>query len=207
MKLKLENFLVKPQIDRTNLNTITCKAGLSVSLDVKVIGEPVPEIVWKVQGSELSNNEITVTNIDYNTKLFIEKSKRIHSGIYTILATNSVGQDSADVEILITSKPSTPKGPLKISDVTQNGCHLQWDIPDDDGGCPIENYEVEKLDPLTGQWIPCAKSKTPEVNVTGLLKGKSYSFRVKAVNKEGESDSLVADQSIIAKNPYGKFFL
>ena len=36
----------------------------------------------------------------------------------------------------------------------------------------------------------------------GLQKGKQYQFRVKAVNKEGQSEPLIGDQSIIAKNPY-----
>lgn len=79
---------------------------------------------------------------------------------------------------------------------------MKWEKPDDDGGVPVEYYEIEKLDPLTGQWIPCAKSTEPEVTVTGLQEGKPYKFRVKAVNREGESDDLEADKSIIAKNPF-----
>lgn len=68
----------------------------------------------------------------------------------------------------------------------------------------VFSFKVEKLDPLTGQWMPCGESKTPECDVTGLQEGKEYKFRVKAVNKEGESEPLVAEKSIIAKNPYGK---
>ncbi len=37
-----------------------------------------------------------------------------------------------------------------------------------------------------------------------LQKGKHYKFRVKAVNSEGESEGLETDQSILAKNPFGK---
>lgn len=64
--------------------------------------------------------------------------------------------------------------------------------------------QIEKLDPLTGQWMPCGESKTPEFDVTGLQEGKKYKFRVKAVNPEGESEPLEADKAIIAKNPFGK---
>lgn len=47
-------------------------------------------------------------------------------------------------------KPSKPKGPLDVSDVTKTGCTLAWKKPEDDGGSPVEYYEIEKLDPLTG---------------------------------------------------------
>lgn len=100
-------------------------------------------------------------------------------------------------------KPDRPEGPLEVTGVTKNGCKLKWSKPKDDGGAPIEYYEIEKLDPLTRQWIPCGKSSEPEANITGLQEGKQYKFRVRAVNKEGESDDLEADKFIVAKNPFG----
>lgn len=39
--------------------------------------------------------------------------------------------------------------------------------------------------------------------MTGLTPGKEYLFRVAAVNAEGESKPLEAEQTIIAKNPFG----
>lgn len=43
-----------------------------------------------------------------------------------------------------------------------------------------------------------------DMEVTGLTPGKEYKFRVAAVNSEGESEPLEADQTIVAKNPFGK---
>lgn len=83
--------------------------------------------------------------------------------------------------------------------------NLAWKPPVDDGGEPVEHYEVEKLDVDTGRWIPCAKVKDVKAHIEGLRKGQTYQFRVKAVNREGASDPLVTDHDIIAKNPYGKF--
>lgn len=45
------------------------------------------------------------------------------------------------------------------------------------------------------------------MEVTGLTPGHEYEFRVKAVNKEGESEPLVTLSSIIAKDPFGKYCL
>lgn len=38
----------------------------------------------------------------------------------------------------------------------------------------------------------------------GLTPKKKYKFRVKAVNKEGESEPLENDEPITARNPYGQ---
>lgn len=40
------------------------------------------------------------------------------------------------------------------------------------------------------------------MEVTGLTPGKEYKFRVAAVNSEGESEPLVAEETIVAKNPF-----
>lgn len=67
---------------------------------------------------------------------------------------------------------------------------------------------IMKLKNLTlsqGNGFPCGRSTEPEANISGLQEGKPYKFRVKAVNKEGESEPLEAEKSIIAKNPFGKY--
>lgn len=81
---------------------------------------------------------------------------------------------------------------------------MKWSEPEDDGGCPIEYYEVEKMDEDTGVWVPAGKSPTPICDVTNLTPGKKYKFRVRAVNKEGDSEELETDGSTLAKNPFGK---
>lgn len=104
-----------------------------------------------------------------------------------------------------TGKPSKPKGPLEVSDVTAEGCKLKWDKPEDDGGEPVQQYVVEKMDTDTGRWVPVMTTKEPEAEVKGLIPGKEYKFRVRAVNPEGESEPLETEQGIIAKNPYGEW--
>lgn len=103
-------------------------------------------------------------------------------------------------------KPGKPEGPLEVSDIRKDGCKLKWNKPKDDGGEPIESYIVEKFDPETGVWLPVGQSTVPEMDVTDLIPGHEYKFRVKAVNKEGESEPLETYTSIIAKDPFGKFY-
>lgn len=46
-----------------------------------------------------------------------------------------------------------PKGPLQVSDITAEGCHLAWNPPEDDGGAPIDHYIVERMDTDIGRWV------------------------------------------------------
>ena len=101
---------MKPYIDRTNLQPQTIKMGLTLTLDVKIIGEPPPTVTWSLRGKELaSNEEFRIDNVDYNTKFIILRSKREHTGRYVIKASNEVGEDIAEVDITVLSKPSKPK--------------------------------------------------------------------------------------------------
>lgn len=89
------------------------------------------EVTWHLANNELVSDEnIRIDNIDYNTKFAVTRAKRSHSGKYKIKAVNENGSDEAEVDIQVLSKPSPPKGPLNVSDITKNGCKLNWQKPE-----------------------------------------------------------------------------
>lgn len=195
---------LKPYIDRTNLKTITIKAGRSHKYEVDVKGEPAPEIKWTFKDEPLKDSDqIKIVTKEYHTDLSITKALRKQTGKYTITATNRNGTDSVTVEFNVLSAPGKPEGPLKVSDVTKEGCKLAWKKPIDDGGVPIKYYEVEKFDKETGRWTRVGKTDKYDLEVSGLIAGHEYLFRVTAVNDEGDSEPLVTDSGTVARNPYG----
>lgn len=171
-----------------------------------------------------------IVNVPYNTKITLSDTGRKDSGVYKIIAENEFGKDEATVEVTVLcmhwliinlsnyfyrqfyiifkniykGPPTRPQGPLKVKDVTSSGAKVKWDKPKDDGGKPVTAYVVEKMDSQTGRWIPVGRTQEPEMDVKGLQEGHEYSFRVKALNEEGESEALESDGSVVAKNPYGK---
>lgn len=181
------------------------KAGQGFLFDCKISGEPAPKTKWLLKNKEIYTKEnVKITHIDYNTKLKVNGATRSDSGLYTVEAENENGKDSADVKVTVIDKPSPPNGPLKVTDITAEGCTLHWNPPDDDGGQPIDNYSLEKLDEVTGRWIPAGETDGPITNIRikGLTPGHKYKFRVRAKNRQGVSDPLTTSHVIEAKNPY-----
>ena len=204
--LKCDILVVKPRIDRTNLTTKTAKVGGRVELDVDVTGEPCPVTTWTLMGAEVTTaDNITVVHSEYNTKFTVVNGTRKNSARYKITATNEHGSDEEFVELVFLGRPGMPMGPLEVYGVTKDSCKLNWRAPEDDGGMPILEYLVEKMDKETGKWVPVCRTKPDVTNtpVKGLQEGHEYLFRVKAINQEGESEPLVADKAIKAKDAYG----
>ena len=192
-----------PKIDRTNLDAKVVKVNQQVVIEVDVSGDPNPETTWMVNGEVIkAEGPLKAAHGPLHTKLMMIPAKREYCGTYKIKAKNSVGEDEAEVTVTIRGKPGPPEGPLDVFDITNKSCKLKWKPPKDDGGSPIEYYEIEKLDPVSGMWIPCGTSPTCEAEVKPLSEGKEYKFRVRAVNKDGEGPDLPTLESIIAKNPF-----
>uniref|UniRef100_A0A0R3RN22 Titin n=1 Tax=Elaeophora elaphi TaxID=1147741 RepID=A0A0R3RN22_9BILA len=195
---------LKPHIHRESMRTVIIKVGQGVEFDVPVNGEPPPEKVWIFNDKPIeSDGHITITNEDYRTLYILKNATRKHTGKYTLTASNVNGTDKHAVEVTVIGRPSTPEGPLEVSDIHADHMNLEWKPPEDDGGLPIDHYEIEKMDMSTGRWVPCGRSQDCKSTVQNLQEGKTYQFRVRAVNKEGESDPLATEgDGFLAKNPY-----
>ncbi|TMS38626.1 hypothetical protein L596_005310 [Steinernema carpocapsae] len=193
---------LKPHIDRESMKTVTIKVGQNCEFDVPVRGEPAPKTVWTFSDKEVEDPKIKIQHEDYKTHFSLRGAQRCHAGLYTLTATNPSGKDSHGVEVIVLGRPTEPIGPLEVSDIYEDKVTLDWKVPEDDGGCPIDHYEIEKMDLATGRWVPCGRADTTHSVVPNLQPGHQYQFRVRAVNKEGESDPLTTAAAILAKNPY-----
>lgn len=106
------------------------------------------------------------------------------------------------VYFLSTAEPDAPGKP-ELKDWSKNHADLKWKAPKNDGGAPIEKYIIEKKDQY-GKWQKAAEvpgNKT-EGKVPDLVEGQKYQFRVKAVNKGGQSKPSEASDTLTAKDRY-----
>ena len=189
-----------PRIDRSAMRDIKVKAGKNVELNVPVTGEPPPTKKWTVDGMSAPDRWV-ISAEDYMTHLSIKSAERKDSGTLELVASNINGTDKATVKLTVLDVPTAPES-LRVSDITKDGATVSWSPPKDDGGMDISHYVLEKKDFETGRWTNAGESATPSVRVDKLIEGHEYLFRVKAVNREGDSPWCQGRDSIVAKNPF-----
>jgi len=128
------------------------------------------------------------TGVSTSTSLAVTGAAPGTTYLIRIAAVNAVGQSeylSGSVTTLATSA-SAPKS-LISSNLTQNSLSLGWGLPDSNGGSGITDYRVEVTSNGTNSWtvIPHSASNSLGFNVTNLLAGRTYQFRVSAVTSAG----------------------
>lgn len=203
------SIVVKPYLIGDDLINIVVKKGQVIKYDIKYGGEPEPEVTWQIDGKDIKEDEdrITIDKYEKNTVLTIRKTVRADSGKYKLILTNSSGTCEKMADVVVLGKPSSPMGPLEAVEVRADHVTVKWKKPDDFGGADLTGYVLEKMDLDTGRWVAAGEVGPNEnsFKVEGLTPKKKYKFRVKAVNKEGESEPLETEEAILAKNPYGKY--
>ena len=75
-------------------------------------------------------------------------------------------------------------------------CSLLWKRSKDDGGAPIEYYQIERFETEKGDWLACGRTKENAFEAKGLIPGHEYRFRVSAVNRYGYSDVLESKEAL-----------
>ena len=99
------------------------------------------------------------------SNVFLKSNLQIYHVIYHNQAQllhnySSFSYDEEWVELVVLGRPSRPEGPLEVANITAEGCKLRWKPPADDGGMPIQEYEIEMLCPKTKKWIRKGKVRT-----------------------------------------------
>lgn len=69
--------------------------------------------------------------------------------------------------------------------VNRKMCLLNWDDPKDDGGSEIIGFIVERKDAKMHTWRLAVDTDRSKCDITGLVEGQEYKFRVSAKNKFG----------------------
>uniref|UniRef100_A0A671KGN5 Titin n=1 Tax=Sinocyclocheilus anshuiensis TaxID=1608454 RepID=A0A671KGN5_9TELE len=190
-------------VDAKFKDIVLVKAREVFRLEADVAGQPLPSMVWTKDGKDVENTSKLQIKMTELTSVLINKdSVRRDGGKFILTATNVGGFAKHVFNVKVLDRPGPPRGPLTVSDITAEKCVLTWNPPADDGGANIEHYVIEKRESSRLAWTNVASElQVNQYQVTKLLKGNEYIFRVMAVNKYGVGEPLESE-AIIAENPY-----
>lgn len=198
--------LQKPVLDLKLTGVLTVKVGESIKLEAGLRGKPQPEVSWaKDKDTEDINKSprVKIETTSDSSKFLLAKSKRTDSGKYVITATNPAGSFVAYATVNVLDKPG-PVQNLKVSDISTDRCTVSWDPPEDNGGCEIQNYILEKCESKRMIWTTYSSSVLMNyTHVTHLIEGNEYIFRVRAENRMGAGPPTET-KPIIAKTKYNR---
>ncbi|GFR28875.1 titin, partial [Trichonephila clavata] len=96
------------------------------------------------------------------------------------------------------SPPSSPVGPLNVSNMTNKTLTLSWKPPENNGGAELTAYIVEKRESNKKAWnrLETLQPHIRSYTVHNLTHTKEYHFRVFAENPAGLSPPLETDKPI-----------
>jgi titin len=157
-RLILDNLVLfegekPPKVDLSSLpKYVRCKAGKPLEIQIPYEAFPIPSVAWRKNGQPINVKHGLQSNANKVAGFKMEKASRADKGKYECVMSNSRGEIVVEMEVDIVDKPASPKGPLKVSDVTNQSALLSWQPPEDDGGAPITQYIIEKLDTSRGDW-------------------------------------------------------
>ncbi|XP_069368828.1 myomesin-1 isoform X6 [Paralichthys olivaceus] len=130
-------------------------------------------------------------------------------GLYTLRVTTKSGYETYSSYVFVRDSDAevegAPGAPLDVRclDANKDYIIVTWKQPAVDGGNSIMGYFVDRCEVGTNHWIQCNDTpvKFARFPVTGLVEGRSYFFRVRAVNNSGMSHPSRVSEPVAAMDP------
>ncbi|XP_061652258.1 myomesin 1a (skelemin) isoform X1 [Phyllopteryx taeniolatus] len=194
------------------------REGETLSLGCTVIVYPTvknykPEVVWYRNGVPLKKSQWVHTQwAGQRATLTLVHLNKEDEGMYTMRVITKSGYDTysayvfvrdADVEV-----EGVPVAPLDVRchDVNKDYVVVTWKQPAVEGSSPILGYYIDRCEVGTHHWAQCNDTpvKYARFPVTGLAEGRSYVFRVTALNMAGVSRASRISGVVVAMDPFDR---
>uniref|UniRef100_A0A8C9N6C1 Myomesin-1 n=1 Tax=Serinus canaria TaxID=9135 RepID=A0A8C9N6C1_SERCA len=191
------------------------REGETMSLGCTVVINPdikrfKPDIEWYRNGVPITPSKwVQMQWSGERASLTLTHANKEDEGLYTLRVamgeyyeeySGYVFVRDADAEI-----PGAPGAPLDVQclDANKDYVIVSWKQPAVDGGNPILGYFIDRCEVGTSHWTQCNENpvKFARFPVTGLIEGRSYIFRVRAVNKAGVSLPSRVSEPVAALDP------
>lgn len=203
--IKVKDYIIPPEANLEEYpdGQVKVRIGHNVHIELPYRGKPRPLITWLKDNLPLKEGDkIRFKKTENKATLMIKNVEKENGGKYTLTLDNTFCRKSFHIHVITLGTPSRPIGPIRLDEVRAESIMISWDEPNDDGGGEITCYTVEKRDTSQTDWkMACSSVIGTTLNVTNLIKGTQYQFRVCAVNRYGVSEPLFS-QNVIAKHEF-----
>ncbi|XP_053520223.1 myomesin-1 isoform X2 [Artibeus jamaicensis] len=191
------------------------REGETLSLGCRVVITPEikhfqPEVQWYRNGTPVSSSKWVETHWsgDRATLTFSHLNKE-DEGLYTVRVRMGEYYEQYSAYVFVRDADAeiegAPASPLDVVGLDANKDYIivSWKQPAVDGGSPILGYFIDKCEVGTDSWSQCNDTpvKFARFPVTGLIEGRSYIFRVRAVNKTGIGLPSRVSEPVAALDP------
>ncbi|RXM37057.1 Myomesin-1 [Acipenser ruthenus] len=194
------------------------REGETMSLGCTVIVYPnmkriQPEIQWYRDGVLLQPSKWVQMHWSGNrATLTLTHLNKEDEGLYTMRVVTKSDYETYSAYVFVRDAEAevagAPAAPLDVEclDANKDYVIVTWKQPAVDRGSPILGYFVDRCEVGTTHWSQCNDTpfKFARFPVTGLVEGRSYTFRVRAVNKNGISRPSRVSNPIAAMDPADK---
>ncbi|XP_051263724.1 myomesin 1a (skelemin) isoform X2 [Dicentrarchus labrax] len=189
--------------------------GETLSLGCTVIIYPTvkkyqPEVVWYRDSVPLKPSKWVHTHWsgERATLTLIHLNKE-DEGMYTMRVNTKSGFDTYSAYVFVRDADleveGVPVAPLDVRchDANKDYVVVTWKQPAVEGSSAILGYYIDRCEVGTHHWAQCNESpvKYARFPVTGLVEGRSYVFRVRALNKAGVSRPSRVSEPVVAMDP------
>ncbi|XP_046879450.1 myomesin-1 isoform X11 [Hypomesus transpacificus] len=191
------------------------REGETLSLGCTVIIYPnlqryQPEVQWYRDDVLLSPSKWTHMHWSGDrATITLTHLNKEDEGLYTLRITTKSGYETHSAYVFVRDADAemegAPGAPLDVrcQDANKDYVIVTWKQPAVDRGSSIMGYFVDRCEVGTTHWSQCNDTpiKFARFPVTGLVEGRSYMFRVRAVNKSGMSRPSRASEPVAAMDP------
>lgn len=166
------------------------------SIEHRIAGED-----WKQQFSDNDNCEFMLTKLPTGKMIEVRVAAENKAGVGSFCSP--FGPTEINDGVFPPGFPTEVT--VHLSGVRKDTVPLEWKVPSVDGGAPITGYEIEKCIDGSDSFEKCGESGiATSFEVKDVKDGKTYRFRVKAVNKAGVSGPSEPTANVLVEDPTNK---
>lgn len=151
---------------------------------------------------------ITISSSCKDTTFTVQGLTEGQEYLFRVLAVNDNGmgpplEGTNPIRAKAPFDPPSPPGIPKVTQVGGDFVNLEWTKPENDGGSRVQGYWIDKREVGSNTWqrVNVALCPATQINVSNLIEGRQYEFRVFAQNIAGLSEPSSASTSVKVQDP------